>query len=69
MKVSLDYPDAIDGEIMKIAEADGHSNRSAVIRKMIAFYLSKMSPFVAFGVQDGIDGSVSNNKTIKEIKG
>ena len=47
MKVSLDYPDSLDAEIMKEARADGHENRSAVIRKALSFYLSRKSHKVA----------------------
>lgn len=43
MKISLDYPDALDSEIMRQAHADGHNNRAAVIRKAITFYLTKGS--------------------------
>ncbi len=49
MKISLDLPDLIATEILKDAHADGHNNRSAVIRKAITFYLSSKSQKVAFG--------------------
>ncbi len=47
MKISLDLPDLIATEILKDAHADGHNNRSAVIRKAITFYLSSKSHKVA----------------------
>ncbi len=40
MKISLDLPDVIVAEIQKDAQADGHNNKSAVIRKAVTFYLS-----------------------------
>lgn len=39
MIVSFEVDSELDAEIMKAAEADGHKNRSAVIRKAISFYL------------------------------
>lgn len=47
MKISLDLPDVIVAEIQKDAQADGHNNKSAVIRKAITFYLSAKSQKVA----------------------
>ncbi len=47
MKISLDLPDVIVAEIQKEAQADGHNNKSAVIRKAVTFYLSVKSQKVA----------------------
>ena len=46
-KITLDYPDIWDKEIMRAAEKDGHSNRSAIIRKAIALFLETESQKVA----------------------
>ena len=48
MKISLDYPDELDQKVMKKASEDGHKSRAAVIRKALAFYLSKELHEVAF---------------------
>lgn len=51
MKISLDYPDELDIGVMQVAAKDGHNNRAAAIRKMLVFYLSDLSHFVALNKQ------------------
>lgn len=48
MRVTIEYPDEYDKDLIEQAHKDGHNNRSAVIRKAICFYLSKKLPVVAF---------------------
>lgn len=48
MKVSLDYPDELDKKVIQKANEDGHKSRAAVIRKALAFYLSKELHEVTF---------------------
>lgn len=43
MRVTIDYPDEIDLELMQEAKKDGHENRSAIIRKAINFFLDSLS--------------------------
>lgn len=46
-KITLDYPDIWDKALMEAAEKDGHTNRSAIIRKAIALFLETESQKVA----------------------
>jgi metal-responsive CopG/Arc/MetJ family transcriptional regulator len=43
MRITIDYPDEIDQELMQEAKKDGHENRSAIIRKAINFFLDSLS--------------------------
>ncbi len=43
MKITLEIPEAVSGELLREAMLDGHHNRSAVVRKAISFYLSRKS--------------------------
>ena len=47
MKVSLEIPEEIDKKIINEAKKDGHENRSAIIRKALAFYFEMKSQKVA----------------------
>ena len=38
-KLTIDYPASWDKALMEAAKKDGHSSRSAIIRKAIAFFL------------------------------
>ena len=39
MKLTVEYPDALDIKLRQIAEAEGQTSRNAIIRKAIAFFL------------------------------
>ena len=59
MRITIEYPDEYDKEIIKQAHQDGHNNRSAVIRKAICFYLSAKLPIVAFCDKSTSDKNIS----------
>lgn len=59
MKISLDLPDVIISEILKEAKADGHHNKSAVIRKAVTFYLSAKSHEVVHKMKKTRTGATS----------
>lgn len=40
MKLTVEYPDALDAKIREIAAAEGQTSRNAIIRKAIAFFLA-----------------------------
>ena len=39
MKLTIEYPDALDAKLRDIAEAEGQTSRNAIIRKAIALFL------------------------------
>lgn len=39
MRLTVEYPDAMDAKIREVAEAEGQVSRGAVIRKALAFFL------------------------------
>ena len=40
MKLTVEYPDALDAKLREIAEKEGQTSRNAIIRKAIAFFLA-----------------------------
>ena len=47
MKLSMDAPDEWEELLDKEAKKDGHSNRAAVIRKIVNLFFANKSHFVA----------------------
>lgn len=47
MTISFECSAELDKQIMAAAAADGHNNRSAVIRKALAYFLANKSQKVA----------------------
>lgn len=52
MKISFDAPDEWGPMLDEQAKKDGHSNRAAVIRKIVNLFFGDKSHFVAFSEQE-----------------
>ena len=48
MKMSFDAPDEWGPLLDEQAKKDGHSNRAAVIRKIVNLFFAEKSHFIAF---------------------
>jgi metal-responsive CopG/Arc/MetJ family transcriptional regulator len=44
-KINIEIPDEWETRLDELAEQDGHSNRSAVIRKIISLFFAKKLQF------------------------
>ena len=47
MKMNIEIPDEWETRLEELAKQDGHSNRSAVIRKIVNLFFANKSHFVA----------------------
>ena len=45
MKISVEFPDEMETRLDDLAKQDGHSNRSAVIRKIVNLFFEKKLTF------------------------
>ena len=45
MKISVEFPDEMETRLDDLAKQDGHSNRSAVIRKIVNLFFEKNLQF------------------------
>lgn len=48
MKMNIEIPDEWGNKLDELAKQDGHSNRSAVVRKIVNLFFIKKLPFVTY---------------------